>query len=282
MNRSHKEGKHRIAIIGAGAVGATLATRFVRIGHSVTISNSRGPDTLRDVEKTTGAVARNTAHAISEADIVVLAVPMTGILPLQQILQLHKRPNTILVDACNYYPTRDGYIPELEDGMVESVWLAETYKSPVVKAFNNIIALNLGRSARPKGDARRVAFPVAGDDGASVAIVMDLVEELGFDAYNAGALAESWRRQPGQPAYCTEPTLAQLPPLLRRADKEGAKKKRDQGMGMAQKLPPNFSPDTMLRVARVAAGLDWGKPWSWVAVMHLLFFVIKGSLSNSS
>ncbi|KAL6823265.1 hypothetical protein V8C40DRAFT_247652 [Trichoderma camerunense] len=272
----------QIAIIGAGVVGTALATQLIHAGNSVSVSNSRGPDSLRDVERTTGAKGMNTKRAVSEADVVILAVPMSGILPLQPLLQTSLRPSTILIDACNYYPTRDGNIQPLDEGMVESVWMSNTFSHPVVKALNNIVALNIASSAKPKGSPKRVALPVSGDDDKSVAVVMELVEAMGFDAFNAGPLADSWRQQPGQPAYCTEPNLKELASLLSSAKRDGVSAKRDQGMALAQKLPPDFPPQVMVKVARLGAGLDWWKPGTWLAAAKFAYALARASFKRSA
>lgn len=272
----------QIAMIGAGVVGTALATQLVHAGYSVSISNSRGPDSLYEVERLTGAKALDLERAVSEAHVVVLAVPMSGILPLQPILQSCMRPGMILVDACNYYPSRDGNIQQLDEDMTESVWMSKTLSFPVVKAFNNIIALNIASSAKPKGSPKRVALPVAGDDDKAVAVVMELLDAMGFDAFNAGHLEDSWRQQPGQPAYCTEPTLKELVALLSSAHREKAKQNRDQGMAIAQKLPPDFSPQIMVRVARLGAGLDLWKPRSWLAAIQLAYALARASFKRTA
>jgi predicted dinucleotide-binding enzyme len=74
----------------------------------------------------------------------------------------------------------------------------------VVKAFNNIYAKHLRDRGRPPGSPDRIALPVAGDDPEPKAVVMSLVDELGFDAVDAGTLDESWRQQPGTPVYATD------------------------------------------------------------------------------
>ncbi len=74
----------------------------------------------------------------------------------------------------------------------------------MVKAFNNIRAQHLLERDRPEGAPGRIALPVAGDDPAAKAIVLQLVEELGFDGVDAGELDQSWRQQPGTPAYATD------------------------------------------------------------------------------
>ena len=71
----------------------------------------------------------------------------------------------------------------------------------MIKAFNNIYAQHLLELGRPAGAAGRIALPVAGDDDAAKAVVLRLVDELGFDGVDAGRLDESWRQQPGTPVY---------------------------------------------------------------------------------
>ena len=86
----------------------------------------------------------------------------------------------------------------------------------VIKAFNNILADSLVHKSLPKGSKSRIALPVSGDDANSKQVVMALLDEMGFDAVDAGPLSESWRHQPGTPAYCTDPTIQQLSSLLQR------------------------------------------------------------------
>src|SRR5690606_20547266 len=90
---------------------------------------------------------------------------------------------------------------------------------PLVKVFNNIIAYENGFivNSRAKGESGRIALPVSADDPKTKAAVMELVEDFGYTAYNAGSLAQSWRQQAGQPAYCTNPTVKELSILLNKS-----------------------------------------------------------------
>jgi len=92
----------------------------------------------------------------------------------------------------------------IENGLPESRWVAQELGRPVVKAFNNIYSEHLLESGRPNGEVGRIALPVAGDDSAAKAVVLGLVDELGFDAVDAGGLDESWRQQPGTAVYGTD------------------------------------------------------------------------------
>ncbi len=188
----------KIGIIGAGKIGGTLTRRLRMLGHDVTVANSRGPETLRDLEERTGATAATAADAVRHAELVVIAVPVKIVPGLPDL------DGKVVVDANNYYPARDGRIAAIEDGMTSARWTAEQTGATVVKAFNTILAQHLLDYGRPAGDPRRIAIPVAGDDPRAKETVMHLVEELGFDAVDGGGLDDSWRQEPGTPVYGTD------------------------------------------------------------------------------
>jgi 8-hydroxy-5-deazaflavin:NADPH oxidoreductase len=124
-----------------------------------------------------------------------------------------------VVDTGNYYPQqRDGRIDGIEDGLPESRWVERQIGRPVVKAFNNIYALHLRDQGKPAGAAGRIALPVAGDDPQAKAVVMKLIDELGFDAVDAGGIDESWRQQPATPVYTADLDAAGVRDGLERAD----------------------------------------------------------------
>jgi hypothetical protein len=192
----------KIGIIGAGHIGGTLARRFVEVGHQVYIANSRGPGTLTEVAAQTGATPVTTQQAARAGEVVVVTIPLGKVPELPDGLFSGVPASVVVVDTCNYYPQqRDGRIAVIEAGMPESRWVEQQLGRPVIKAFNNIYAAHLGDQGKPSGTPDRIALPVAGDDAAAKAVVMQLVEQIGFDAVDAGGLAESWRQQPGSPVY---------------------------------------------------------------------------------
>lgn len=193
----------KIGIIGAGHIGGTLTRRFTRLGHEVAVANSRGPDSLAELAAETGAKAVTVAEAARGRDLVVVTIPMGKLPQLPQGL-LAQAPASMVVDTNNYYPQRDGRIAGVEDGMLESRWVERQLGHPVIKAFNNIYAQHLLERGRPAGASGRIALPVAGDDPHAKAVVMKLVDEMGFDAVDAGGLDESWRQQPGTPVYASD------------------------------------------------------------------------------
>lgn len=192
----------RVGIIGSGHVGGTLTRRLRTLGHDVVVTNSRGPQSLTDLSAETGAQAGTLEETVQGAELVVLAVPVKAVPGLPAALFADQ----VVVDANNYYPQRDGDIPQLLDrSLSSSRWTAEHLKGArVVKAFNNIQAAHLMDDGKPAGAPGRIALPVAADDPDAKQLVMDLVDQLGFEPVDAGSLDESWRQQPGTPVYGTD------------------------------------------------------------------------------
>lgn len=195
----------KIGIIGAGHIGGTLTRRFCALGHEVFVANSRGPETLGDLAAATGATAVSVSEAARSGDVVIVTIPEKNIPSLPSGLFEGTADRVIVVDTGNYYPQqRDGRIEGIEEGTTESRWVSQQLGRPVIKAFNNIYAEHLLKLGRPAGTPGRIALPVAGDDDAAKAVVLKLVDELGFDGVDAGGLDESWKQQPGTPVYGTD------------------------------------------------------------------------------
>ncbi|HET9621874.1 MAG TPA: NAD(P)-binding domain-containing protein [Kofleriaceae bacterium] len=205
-----------IGIIGAGNIGSALAGNLVKLGHQVSIANSRGPETLGDVAAKTGArpvTAKQAAHA---GEIVVLTIPFKSV-PATRADFADVPPGVIVIDTNNYYPEmRDGEVAPHD--VVDSQWVIEKLGRPVVKVFNNIFSDHLAHNGKPKGTPGRIALPVSGDDAKAKQAVIDLVEAMGFDAIDNGSIADSWRHQPGTPAYTADLDRAKLTAALAAAD----------------------------------------------------------------
>jgi hypothetical protein len=195
----------KIGIIGAGNIGTALTRRLTQLGHQVSVANSRGPESLATLAKETGAKAVTAAEAARAGDVVVVTIPEGKIRDLPKDLFSGVPENVVVIDTGNYYPReRDGRIDEIEGGMSESRWVEHQLGRPVVKAFNNIYAQHLQEKGKPKGTPGRIGLPVSGDDARAKQVVMQLVDELGFDPVDAGGLDDSWRHQPGTPVYATD------------------------------------------------------------------------------
>ncbi|KXV70869.1 NADP oxidoreductase [Acetobacter cerevisiae] len=211
----------KIGIIGAGHIGGTLARRLVAVGHEVKIANSRGPQTLGELARESGAKAVTVADAVKDVGLIIVTIPEKNIPVLGRSVFEHVPADVVIVDTGNYYPReRDGRIAAIEDGMPESVWMSGQIGRPVIKVFNNIYAQHLLENGKPHGAAGRIALPVAGDDASAKKQVMALVDQLGFDPVDAGSLAESWRQQPGSPVYCGDFDAAGVRKALAEASPE--------------------------------------------------------------
>ena len=216
----------KIGIIGAGNIGASLARKLVAAGHDIKIANSKGPDTLVDVAKDTGAQAVTKEDAVKNVDAIILSIPFLGYQSLASLLN-GVPSDVVVIDTSNYYPFRDGVIEGIDNGTPESVWVSEQIGRPVVKAWNAALATTLAERGKPKGAEGRIALPVAGDDPRAKSLAMEFVEATGFDALDAGSLADSWRQQPGTPGYCTELAIDELKAALAAADKQRAPVNRE-------------------------------------------------------
>lgn len=199
-----------IGFIGSGNIGSQLARLSLTHGYHVVMSNSRGPETLADLvaDLGEGARAATAAEAAAAGDVVVVTVPLKNYLdvPVQPLA------GKTVIDTNNYYPRRDGNIAELDDEHSTTGELLQGHlpTSRVVKAFNNIMAADLTTDGAAPGSVDRRALPVAGDDEASKRQVMSMVDQFGFDAVDAGALAEGWRFQRDEPSYVVRQSAQQL------------------------------------------------------------------------
>ncbi|WP_260328352.1 MULTISPECIES: NADPH-dependent F420 reductase [unclassified Paraburkholderia] len=239
----------KIGIIGAGNIGATLAQKFSANGHSIKLASTRPPDELRQLAQKVGAEPVTPAEAVEDVDVVVLSIPFKNNPELAGLFA-DVPADVVVIDTSNYYPVRDGNIAEVDDGKPESVWSSAQFGRPVVKTFNAILAGVLVDGGKPRGAADRIAVPVAGDDAAAKAIAQTLVDETGFEPVDAGSLADSWRQQPGTPAYCTSLTAHDLRKALAAADKARAPQNLQALMDRLGAYPAFPSTDEMTALNR--------------------------------
>jgi len=190
-----------IGFIGSGNIGSTVARLAVTAGFDVVLSNSRAPDTLRDLVAELGPRARaaTPAEAAAAGDIVVVTVPLKA----YREVPVEPLAGTVVIDTNNYYPDRDGRIPELDDESTTTAELLQRHlgTARVVKGFNNIYFRHLESLSRSSGAPDRTALPVAGDDDTAKTAVTSFLDAIGYDTVDLGPLAEGWRTQRDTPAY---------------------------------------------------------------------------------
>ena len=182
-----------IGFIGSGHIGSQLARLAVANGWDVVLSNSRGPDTLAGLVSELGPRARaaTPAGAAAAGDLVVVTIRLRAIgdVPVEPLA------GKVVIDTNNYYPARDGHIPELDDESTTTAELLQRHlpASRVVKAFNHLRASELTGDALPAGSANRRGLAVVGDDPDAVRAVARLVDLFGFDPVEVSPLSEGWR-----------------------------------------------------------------------------------------
>jgi hypothetical protein len=188
-------------IIGSGNIGGTIARLAVAAGHDVVLSNSRGPETLAELVADLGPHARAATpqEAALAGDVVVVTIPLRSYrqVPVEELR------GKVVIDTMNYYPGRDGRIAALDEETTTTSELLQAHlpESQVVKAFNNIYFQHLAALARPAGAPDRSALAIAGDDESAKATVRHLLDEIGYDTFDLGPLAEGWRTQRDTAGY---------------------------------------------------------------------------------
>jgi predicted dinucleotide-binding enzyme len=199
-----------IGLIGAGHIGSQVARLAVKNGYDVAISNSRGPETLSDLVAELGPKARAATplDAAQAGDIVVVTIPLKN----YRSVPVEPLAGKVVIDTNNYYPQRDGHIPELDNESTTTSELLQAHlpKSKVVKAFNHIYASQLTTDGVPAGTKNRRALVIAGNDREAKATVTRLLDQFGFDTVDAGPLKEGWRIQRDTPGYGPRRTAEEL------------------------------------------------------------------------
>ena len=218
----------KIGIIGTGPVGGSLAKNLAALGHQVKVTNTRQPAELAQKAKELGASPATLQDVVQNVDLVFIAVPFKVLDEFPKDLFRSLPPEVIMVDTGNYYPHRDEKIDGLEQGQPESVLAAEQLGRPILKAFNNLLAETIASGGTAPGTPGRIALSIAGDDERAKQILSDLCNDLGYDVVDGGRLADSWRQQPGTPAYCTELTAPELTKALTNAVPGKAPQLRDE------------------------------------------------------
>jgi predicted dinucleotide-binding enzyme len=190
-----------IGFIGSGMIGGSLARLAIAAGMNVVLSNSRGPETLGELVAELGDCARaaTPAMAAEAGDLVVATVPLKA----YQSLPVDSLRGKVLIDTMNYYPSREGHMPDIDAAKLTTSELVQQHLqgAKVVKALHNLDFHHLITNARPRGHAERTTLPIAGDDARAKQHVAQFMDTIGYDSIDIGSLTESWRIEPGTPIY---------------------------------------------------------------------------------
>ncbi|MBS9721492.1 NAD(P)-binding domain-containing protein [Tianweitania sp. BSSL-BM11] len=233
----------KIGLLGTGNIGRTLARKLPAAGHDLKIANSRGPDTIDADMLGQGARAVTAEEALADVDVAILSIPFNALPKIKHLIDTLPE-DVVVIDTSNYYPGRDGKIAEIDAGQIESEWVGEQIGRSVVKAWNAIGCDSFATKAKPKGAPRRIAIPVAGDRKDHREVAIALVEDTGFDGYDAGTLAGSWRQQPAAPAYTTDLTSGEMGPALAAAERDRLPMRRDLTFALVmERLGEGVPPD---------------------------------------
>ncbi|WP_405666956.1 NAD(P)-binding domain-containing protein [Streptomyces sp. NBC_01166] len=223
----------KIGILGVGHIGKTLTQRLSAAGREVKVANSRGPHTIGADVLSSGGRAVTAAEAVSDVDAVLLSIPLNRIPQIAPLIA-GVPADTVVIDTSNYYPARDSRIEAIDAGQVESLWVAEQLGRPIAKAWNAIGSHSFAAKGKPAGSSDSIAIPVAADRDRDRQVAMALIEDTGFDAFDAGTLADSWRQQPGAPCYCTDLTREEMPGALAAAEADRLPRRRDLAVAAIQ------------------------------------------------
>ena len=208
-----------IGIIGAGHIGSQVARKAVGLGYDVVISNSRGPETLRELVTELGPKARaaTPAEAAAAGDFAVVTVPLRN----YRDIPVEPLAGKVVIDTNNYYWERDGRIPALDNGEATTSGLLQEHlpESKVAKGFNHIMAKEITTDGTPTGTENRRALATASDYPEAAELVARLYDEFGFDTVNIGLLDDSWRVERDRPAYVIRQNEAELKENLSKASR---------------------------------------------------------------
>jgi len=205
-----------IGILGSGNIGGNAARLFARAGHHVRIANSRGAASLQGLASEIGSnvTPSEAQDAVDASDVILIAVPWTK--REETLGELEGWDGKIVIDAMNAY-TEDFEIEDLGTKTSTEFTRALVPGARIVKAFNTMFYKRLAGEGKSKGSKGRLAMPVAADDPTAKRVVMDLIDEIGFDPVDNGGLVDGGRtQQPGSPIYNQPLTAAELKNQLAR------------------------------------------------------------------
>ena len=199
----------KIGIIGAGHIGSTVGSLWVKSGHPVMFS-SRHPEELASLVQGLGALAKSgtVAEAVAFGDVIFIAVPY-GAYPQIGKDFGSQLAGKVVLDAGNAVQARDGDITA--ETKEEGIGVTSAKYLPgakIVRAFNSMGYKYFVSEAGRAGD--RMAIPLAGDDKDALTVASTLVHDAGFDPVVIGSLARAKDFAQGNPLYGKQLTSEEM------------------------------------------------------------------------
>lgn len=189
-----------IGIIGAGKLGTTLARLGVQSGFHVLIGSRHKVADLSWVIDTMapGAVTLSTADVIAQADIIVLALPLSHV----QDLDAAALAGKVVLDATNYWQEVDGTVNNISSVTESSSEVVQRLlpKSLVAKAFNHMGYHDLEIEVDRHPGARR-AMAYATDHDEIRPLIERTLTQFGFAPVDLGPLRFGLLLEPGSPLF---------------------------------------------------------------------------------
>jgi predicted dinucleotide-binding enzyme len=205
MQDTSKHNTSKVAVLGAGHLGSVVARLAIRAGYPVDIAASGDPDDIALITELVipGAQPKWASGAVTDAGLVVLAIPLHRFLDLSATIGPALLDGQLVIDAMNYWPASDGVLEPFERGGSSEIVAARLTGSTVVKALNHIGYHDLEDHAHAPGAAGRKASGVAGDDPGAVQTVAAFVDRIGYDPVRLTSLRAGRALQPGNPVFGT-------------------------------------------------------------------------------
>jgi|SRR6478736_6427976 predicted dinucleotide-binding enzyme len=202
-------GPLKIGVIGAGHIGSTVGTLWVKSGHPVMFS-SRHPEELASLVQGLGPLAKSgsVAEAIAFGDVIFIAVPY-GAYPQIGKDYGSQLAGKVVLDAGNAVAARDGEISA--EAKEEGIGITSAKYLPgarIVRAFNTMSYRYFASEANRAGE--RMAIPLAGDGKDALNVASTLVHDAGFDPVVIGSLARAKDFSQGNPLYGQQLTAEEM------------------------------------------------------------------------
>lgn len=181
----------RIAVVGAGSVGATLGQAWIEQGEDV-IWGVRNPSDRKHAALAKARV-KTPAEAAKDAEVVVIATPWSA--AEAAIKSLGSLVGKIVIDCMNPLGMGAGGL-QLVVGFNTSAGEQVASWAPGAFVFKTLNTTGAGNMAKAGDFPVEPVMPVAGDDAARKATVMELVGKLGFEPADAGPLQNARLLEP--------------------------------------------------------------------------------------